>query len=370
MLSIIIPVYNAEKYLKECIDSVLLQQDFNDYELICVDDGSTDNSLNILRSYTDSRLKILTQENQGAGVARNYALSFSKGDYIMFLDSDDTMVSGTNTRTAYEYAIDNDIDVLLCERNVINEDGTLLHTLHPNRKVLPSDLKQIFKPEEAGLGLFKIIINGPCAKLFKHKLIIENNIKFLSLRRSEDYPFVHIAMDLSERLAIFDTQLFNNRINVTTSLEANKDKTPLIFHEAETKYYEELHNRGLERFIPPAKFHSMGFLLYNLDMMKTYEGYKAVFNKIPELYKTYKIDVPEDSPIYDLYTNISKQIEEMIAYGDAGKYLFNRLKIFETNMQNQQNTITYLQKEINELCNRPLIRYLNILSSLYHKLVH
>ena len=370
MLSIIIPIYNSEKYLRECIDSVLKQNDFNDFELICVNDGSTDKSLDILHSYNDPRLKILTQENQGAGVARNYAMSVAKGDYIMFLDSDDTMVSGINTRMAYQYATNNDIDILLCERNIIDENGTLLYTLHPNKSVLPSGIKQIFKPVDAGLGLFKIIINGPCAKLFKHKLIIENNIKFLSLRRSEDYPFVHIAMDLSERLAIFDTQLFNNRINVTTSLEANKDETPLIFRDAEKKYYEELIKRGLDCFIPAAKIHSMSFLLYNLNMMRTFEGYKMVFDKIPELYNLYKIDVPKDSPIFNLYTSMTGTIEEMIVCGDAGKYLFNKLKISEINMRNQQNTIVYLQNELDKLRNRPFIRYINKLSSLYHKLFH
>lgn len=88
--SIILPVYNVEKYLPRCLDS-LLNQTLNELEFICIDDGSTDKSLDILRRYArkDSRFIIVTQENQGSGVARNKGLQLAKGKYIAFLDPDD-----------------------------------------------------------------------------------------------------------------------------------------------------------------------------------------------------------------------------------------------------------------------------------------
>ena len=105
MLSIITPVYNSEKYLARCIESVLSQKDFTDFEFICVDDGSKDKSRQILDTYgNDSRLIILEQENSGAGTARNNAINIAKGDYIMFLDSDDIISSGQNVKKAYDYA--------------------------------------------------------------------------------------------------------------------------------------------------------------------------------------------------------------------------------------------------------------------------
>ncbi len=89
-ISIIIPVCNVEKYLRECLDSVLAQT-FQNFEIICIDDGSTDDSLKILNEYKskDDRFIILQQEHVGAGAARNYALNFARGKYIQFLDSDD-----------------------------------------------------------------------------------------------------------------------------------------------------------------------------------------------------------------------------------------------------------------------------------------
>ena len=86
-VSIIIPVYNAEKYLKRCLDSVL-SQTLKDIEIICVNDGSTDNSIQILKEY-GSKIKVINQENQGLSVARNTGLKEAKGEFVAFLDSDD-----------------------------------------------------------------------------------------------------------------------------------------------------------------------------------------------------------------------------------------------------------------------------------------
>ena len=89
-VSVIIPVYNVEKYLRKCLESVV-NQTLKDIEIICVNDGSTDSSALILDEYArnDNRIKVYTQENQGQGAARNMALELAQGDYIAFVDSDD-----------------------------------------------------------------------------------------------------------------------------------------------------------------------------------------------------------------------------------------------------------------------------------------
>ena len=89
-LSIIIPIYNTSKYLKECLDSVV-NQDYKNVEIICVDDGSTDDSANIVESYLkkDERFKLIKTEHKGVAYARNLGLANAKGEYITFIDSDD-----------------------------------------------------------------------------------------------------------------------------------------------------------------------------------------------------------------------------------------------------------------------------------------
>lgn len=95
-ISVIIPVYNVEKYLGECLGSVA-GQTFTDYELILVDDGSTDSSPAIMQRYalSDVRIHIVSQSNKGVSAARNYGLSVAQGDYILFVDSDDTILPDT-----------------------------------------------------------------------------------------------------------------------------------------------------------------------------------------------------------------------------------------------------------------------------------
>ena len=112
-VSIILPVYNVEKYVNECLDSIV-NQTFNDMEIICINDGSTDNSLAILNSYAsrDERIKIISQENAGLGAARNVGIRLAEGEYIFFIDSDDFIYLDA-IEELYENAVLNDSDVVL-----------------------------------------------------------------------------------------------------------------------------------------------------------------------------------------------------------------------------------------------------------------
>ena len=111
-ISVIIPVYNTAKFLRQCLDSVVTQT-LHDIEIICIDDGSTDASLDILNEYAenDSRITILTQQNKGAGAARNAGMRAAHGEYIHFLDSDD-MISPGAYKVLYETASAEKLDVL------------------------------------------------------------------------------------------------------------------------------------------------------------------------------------------------------------------------------------------------------------------
>lgn len=124
LISVIIPIYNAELYLQKCLDSVV-NQTLKDIEVICVDDGSTDNSVDIIKKYmmSDSRIKLFQQSNKGAGAARNYGLKYAIGKYVHFLDSDDWL-----DLSAYEKT-----------HNVIEETKSdiciFLYTRYDNKKI-------------------------------------------------------------------------------------------------------------------------------------------------------------------------------------------------------------------------------------------
>ncbi len=109
-ISVIIPTYNKEKYLNECLDSVI-NQTLKEIEIICVNDGSTDNSLTILKEYEkkDKRIKIINQENSGVAIARNRAMDISKGEFIAFLDSDDKIINDNSLENLYYAAVNNNV---------------------------------------------------------------------------------------------------------------------------------------------------------------------------------------------------------------------------------------------------------------------
>ncbi|GHV12729.1 hypothetical protein FACS189491_06300 [Spirochaetia bacterium] len=122
LVSIIVPVFNAEVYLKDCLDS-LIAQTLNEIEIICVNDGSTDRSLDILTDYSskDPRIHVLNQKNAGPGMARNTALDNTNGKYILFCDSDDT-VEPDAARELSEIAENTNSDIVIFNEKIINVD--------------------------------------------------------------------------------------------------------------------------------------------------------------------------------------------------------------------------------------------------------
>ena len=122
-VSVIVPVYNAERYLRECLDSIL-QQDVPSFEVLCVDDGSTDGSADILREYAakDKRIRIFTQENQGRPAARNHALEKVRGTYICFIDSDDTWATNQALATMVQAMEQDTLDVFYFDTEISYKD--------------------------------------------------------------------------------------------------------------------------------------------------------------------------------------------------------------------------------------------------------
>ena len=232
-LSVIIPVFNAEFYLHECLASVLTQDAFGDFEVICVDDGSTDSSPDILSYWADrdARLKVLTQDNQGPGVARNAGLFEAKGEYITFLDADDRLTSGDNLKAAFDHAVVNRLDVeALASNNGPDGDGKWSDNRHLRRELVPQ--KKVFTPKDVGIYLFQFVLQEPWAKLYRREFIAARKLVFPALKRSEDFPFVMSALLLSKKIGVLDVPLCDHRVGVATSLESTKDETPCIFVDA------------------------------------------------------------------------------------------------------------------------------------------
>ena len=120
-ISVIIPVYNGEKYIRKCLDSVI-NQTKKEIEIVVVNDGSTDNTESIIKEYKDKRIKYFKNTNHGIGYSRNFGVSKSSGKYIMFLDSDD-YIDKDECKLLYEKCLEDDLDISICDfYKVYNND--------------------------------------------------------------------------------------------------------------------------------------------------------------------------------------------------------------------------------------------------------
>lgn len=233
-VSVIMPVYNVEEFLYQSINSIL-DQSLQNFELILVDDESTDGSLEILREYSiiDNRITVLEQKNQYAGAARNTGMSVACGKYLLFLDPDD-FFENTLLEELYDAAIEVDADIVLCDGKYFNN---VTHEFTPAQFLLQRynipDARP-FSYREKPDKILHISIDCPWNKLFKREFINKNNLQFQTIRSANDVFFVDSALLLADRITIVDKKLVNYRTNIKTSLQATRSREPLNFYEALT----------------------------------------------------------------------------------------------------------------------------------------
>ena len=327
-VSVVIPVHNAQKFLRECISSVLTQDNFPEVEVICVDDGSEDNSPFVAYSmqFRDPRVVVITQKNQFAGVARNNGLSVAHGEYVLFLDADDKLAGRTILAEAYEKAKRERLDVLDMSGFEINAAGKYLHPMNwlLRKELIPE--KEVFSRLDMGVNLFLLTAGGPCAKLFRRDFLVENKLSFPALQRSEDFPFTQMAMARAERIGLLDKPILGRRIGNSLSLESTKDKSPLAFLEAENVFYCELKASGLYEEVSAAA-HAMSVvrLDYNLLAMRSYEGFAAVYGVVKEFYS--RIRLPDSICDAKVYQDAVSRLDAVIDSENAAEYIYSKMKL-------------------------------------------
>lgn len=221
MISIIVPIYNAEKYLEDCIRSVLCQN-FEDWELILIDDGSTDDSLLLANNYArDSRIKIIPKPNEGVTFTRWAGVARASGEWVMFLDADDMLAPGSLSLIAHE--LNEDVDIVTFGMQSISDAKEIReadsNSSHPEsskdallnaNKVLKGTLLSCVTR-----GVYKRNLVLPCKKIFCN-----------GLRIAEDTMFnLNLVLNTNPRIKIIDSQLYCYRINpesVTRTISSSR----------------------------------------------------------------------------------------------------------------------------------------------------
>ena len=225
-VSIIIPVFNTAKYLKKCLDSVI-NQTLKEIEIICIDDGSTDNSLEILKEYQkqDCRIKILTQNHKKQGAARNYGIKAAKGEYIGFVDSDDWCELDMYEKL-YQRAAETDSDITMCAVTTFNDNNSNEYSkvnTYANLDIFPKEFfNKVFSPLETIDFLMDICVYPP-NKIIKRDFLNSNNLKFCEDIYYEDGAFFYDCWLTAKKISLIKHFGYYYRMYSDTSTCFSKD---------------------------------------------------------------------------------------------------------------------------------------------------
>ena len=309
-ISVIMPVYRVEKYLNECIDSII-NQTLQDIEIILIDDGSPDNCPQICDEYAqkDSRIKVFHQNNYGAANARNFGIKNATGKFLLILDSDDVF-SPDLCQKLYKEAIKYNNDITICH-SVEFDNNT--------NKEIPSDwiIKDFFLPEQHVFNykdMSKHII-GFCQgwawdKLYKTSFIRKHNLKFQNLKCTNDMYFVMLSLILAERISVIDDVLIKHRQNNFSSISNSRDKNPYCFIKAIYALKSTLEQKNLYMQVKQSFINwNVEFCFWHLDTLKNTKNKKKLLRKI-------KNEVFNKLEIYSLDANYfyKKATYERIQY--------------------------------------------------------
>lgn len=300
-VSVIIPMYNAEKYLRECLD-LLLRQTLKSIEIICVNDGSTDSTGTLLKEYAqkDDRVKIVDQENQGAGIARNNGMKIALGEYFLFLDADDIFHEKLCEEAYYKAKYDM-ADIVLfgayrynvqsCEKEEMN--WVLRENLLPKR--LP------FSAKDTNHKIYQITSACPWSKMFRSGFVKEQGLQFQNTKNANDVFFVRTALAAAKRITVTKKRLVTYRFNDGSNTQSRKFKAPLEFYKAFKALKQELIKRGLYEGVEQSYVNMvLTESLFNLRTAGSEEAQQTVKEQLlKEGFAFFELDKYQESYFYN-----------------------------------------------------------------------
>lgn len=298
-VSVILPCYNVEKYLNQCLDSIV-NQTLKEIEIICIDDGSTDNTLTVLNDFAnkDSRIKVLTQQNKGPGAARNAGLDIATGEFVSMLDSDDFFKLDM-LENFYKEAISKNTDILICESQEYYDKKNKYKKLKwaLRKKYLP--FEKIFNYKNMPKHIIGFCVGWAWDKFYKKSFIDKYNLRYAELMNSEDLTFVFLSLVLASRISIINEVFISHRKR-EDSVEMTRDKNPYDFIIAAQNLrnnlisygkYEEVEQSFLNWFVP--------FSFWYTDTLKD-ENNLILKQKLEnEIFKDFNVYEKEQTYFYD-----------------------------------------------------------------------
>jgi len=284
-ISVIIPVYNTEKYIAKCLQSVI-SQTFQDIEIICIDDGSTDNSLQILNDFAqkDARIKVIAQPNSGAGPARNAGLKIATGKYLSFLDADDFFEKNM-LEVAFNECEKAGAQICVFRNQIYLEESGKFEDM-------PYSIRSNFLPKfspfsgrDIAKNAFQIFVGWAWDKLYLREFVQETGLEFQNLRTTNDAFFVFLHTLLAQKIVVIETPLAYHRMMVSSSLSNSREKSWNCCYEAMKEIKSEMQKRGIyEIYEASFKSWAVEFYLWYVVTMKDGEPKNRLTEKIKNEY--------------------------------------------------------------------------------------
>ncbi len=273
-LSVVLPVYNGAAFIEETLSSIL-DQTFTDYELICVDDGSTDNSVELLTEYADndSKMRVISQTNEGPGAARNRGLDAASGEFVIMLDADD-IYDSSMFETMIAQARDSDSDVVICRSTLFDDvSGEELDSSWVIKNdQLPKS--STFSPENIKDFIFTAFMGWPWDKLYRRSYIEREKLRFPKLSNSEDLYFVFLSLAKASRISVIDSSLIRHRMNRAGSVSSSRKSAPLDFYKSICEFKAALKMNANDWANYSWSFFNwaLEYLVWNISTMDDPEG--------------------------------------------------------------------------------------------------
>lgn len=299
-VSVVIPVYNVEEFLDSTLSDIT-GQSLKEIEIICVDDGSTDNSCEIIQEWMkkDSRIQLIRQKNQYAGVARNNGLKQAHGKYVIFWDADD-LFEANALEVLYNQAEKESTDICICEARKYD---------NAKEKYIPSDayLKEDLLPEKETFNkfdvpdyIFNLTNNVPWNKLYLREFIEKNKLQYQAIKQANDTYFTMMALFLAERISCVKDVLIAYRVNNKESLSGKASDTVFCAYESWI-YTKERIEKYPDFEIVKYSFlnRALSGLYHALNIQTTFEAYEKLYRKlVEEGFHTFGADTCDEEKIY------------------------------------------------------------------------
>jgi len=358
IVTVVVPSYNSEKVIGQCLDSILAQT-FQDFEIIVVDDGSTDGTVETANEYAkkDRRIKVVPKEHENAGVSRNVGLDMAEGEYIVFWDSDDFFEPNA-LELLYNKCKEDDADICICDAWHYNDRiGVRVRGKKNNYIYVPEEIP--YNRKTVQKYILNISNNVPWNKMFRLAFIREKGIRFQSIEKANDALFVMSSMALADRITIIEDMLINWRMNQENSTTTDKKRNPMCVFKAFETTKEFLEQKGVYEEVKQSFINrAVDSYLYALKCQKNPEnpdGFRMMYDYIRnEAFKKLGVDNLERSYIYkenkaDLLSKVTDgSYEEYILWREEveSEAAIRRFEKKERSMQKQYDK---LQARYNKL---------------------